>query len=201
MAGRMLVWRGLDAWRAELAEVKLAGDRLSARGVQIGVQPTPYRLEYELSTQDAFVTQRLQVRASGAGWRRQIDLTRDRQGDWRCEAGADGDPDIELPPPGGGMDDVQGALDCDLGLSPLTNFMPIRRERLLEGGEPREFVMAWVSVPDLSVHRSEQRYEPVDSHTVRYVGRHRCFVGELTCDADGFVILYPDLGERVPSDR
>jgi hypothetical protein len=201
MASRMLVWRGLDAWRAELAEVDLAPDRLSARGVQIGVEPVPYRLEYELATGEAFVTRRLQVQARGAGWRRRIDLTRDAQGSWHCDPQADGDPDIELAPPGGRMDDVQGALDCDLGLSPLTNFMPIRRERLLGGGEPRELVMAWVSVPDLGVHRSEQRYEPVDGRTVRYVGRHRSFVGELTCDADGFVILYPGLGERVPSGR
>ena len=61
------------------------------------------------------------------------------------------------------MEEVQGALDCDLGLSPLTNFMPIRRRRLLDGGEAHEFLMAWVSVPDLGVHRSEQRYEPVDA--------------------------------------
>ncbi len=197
----MLVWRGLDAWRAEVAEVGLAADRLSAHGVQIGVQPTTYRLEYELKTVDAFVTQQLQVWARGEGWRRRIDLTRDAHGSWSCEAEADGHSEVGLPAPGGGMDEVRGALDCDLGLSPLTNFMPIRREGLLEGGEPCELVMAWVSVPDLAVHRSEQRYEPVDSDTVRYVGRHRSFVGELTCDADGFVVLYPDLGERVPSDE
>ncbi len=201
MASRLLVWRGLDAWRAELTEVDLAEDRLAARGVQIGVEPSPYRLEYQLSTVRAFVTARLEVRARGAGWQRSIDLTRDEQGSWHCGAEANGDPGIELAPPGGRMEDVHGALDCDLGLSPLTNFMPIRRERLLNGGEPRELLMAWVSVPDLEVHRSEQRYEPVDARTVRYVGRHRSFVGELTCDADGFVILYPGLGERVPSGR
>ena len=138
MARRALVWRGLDAWRAEHAEVDLAEDRLSARGVQIGVEPGPYRLEYELQTGEGFVTQRLQVQVRGAGWRRWIDLTRDAHGSWHCEAEADGDSDIELPPPGGRMDDVRGALDCDLGLSPLTNFMPIRREHLLDGGEPRE---------------------------------------------------------------
>jgi len=57
--------------------------------------------------------------------------------------------------------------------------------------------MAWVSVPDPAVHRSERRYEPVDRRTVRYVGRHRSFVGELTSDAERFVVRYPDLAERV----
>ena len=64
---RTLVWRGLDAWRAEHAEVDLAEHRLSARGVQIGVEPGPYRLDYELQTGDGFVTERLQ----GAGIARQ----------------------------------------------------------------------------------------------------------------------------------
>jgi len=201
MAVRTLVWRGLDAWRAELAEVDLAEDRLSARGVQIGVDPSPYRVEYQLTTGESFVTARLHVHARGPGWRRRIDLTREADGTWRCEAETEGDSEVELPAPGGRMDDVHGALDCDLGFSPLTNFMPIRRERLLDGGEPRELIMAWVSVPDLGVHRSEQRYEPVDALTVRYVGRHRSFEGELTCDAEGFVMVYPGLGERVPSGR
>jgi hypothetical protein len=57
--------------------------------------------------------------------------------------------------------------------------------------------MAWVKVPDLSVHRSEQRYEPVDERTVRYVGKHRSFVGELELDRDGLVVRYPELAERV----
>ena len=175
----------------------LEGDRLRARGVQIGVEPAPYRLEYELATGAALVTRRLRVSVRGAGWRRRIELTREPDGDWRCDAEAEGTPSVQMGDPGGSMETVRGALDCDLGLSPLTNFMPIRRERLLDGGEPREFVMAWVSVPDLGVHRSEQRYEPVDGRTVRYVGRHRSFVGELTCDAEGFVLSYPGLGERV----
>ncbi len=32
---------------------------------------------------------------------------------------------------------------------------------------------------------------------VRYVGRHRNFVGDLVFDRDGVVELYPDLASRV----
>ena len=67
------------------------------------------------------------------------------------------------------------------------------------GAEPHyDFVMAWVAVPALTVHRSEQRYEPIDERTVRYVGKHRDFVGELTFDADALVLRYPELAEQVP---
>ncbi|MGH2982102.1 MAG: putative glycolipid-binding domain-containing protein [Solirubrobacterales bacterium] len=208
MAPRTLVWRGLDNWRAELAEVELGPSRLSARGVQIGVSgvvptgpdevedsPVRYRVDYELSTAEGFVTSRLAVTASGQGWRRELLLERPGEGEWRCEGDAGGD--LGLPGPGGDPSDFAEALDCDLGLSPLTNFMPVRREGLTDGGVAADFVMAWVAVPGLSVHRSEQRYEPIDARTVRYVGRHRSFVGELELDEDGLVLLYPGLGEAV----
>ena len=192
---RLLVWRGPDEWRAETALVRLDGDRLSATGTQIGVEEVPYRLDYALETGPAFITRKLDVRATGEGWRRSVSLLRADEGGWRVESEDDGSPPLE--PPGGDAGTFAVALDCDLGLCPLTNTMPVLRERLLEGGGPCDFVMAWVKVPDLSVHRSEQRYEPIDARTVRYVGRHRSFVGELELDGDGFVVRYPELAERV----
>ncbi len=42
--------------------------------------------------------------------------------------------------------------------SPLTNSMPVLRHGMLRSGGPVDFLMAWVSVPDLSVHASPQRY-------------------------------------------
>ena len=181
---RQIVWRGLDGWRAEASEVELAEGRLSARGTQIGADPHPYRLEYELDTADGWVTRSLVLNAFGDGGTRTLDLRRAEDGSWA----ANGEP---LP-------DVEGALDCDLGLCPLTNTMPVMRHRLLESGAgPHDFVMAWVAVPELTVHRSEQRYEPIDARTVRYVGKHRDFVGELTFDDDGLVVHYPELAERV----
>jgi uncharacterized protein len=191
----VLVWRGVDAYRTELAEVLLYADRLQARGTQIGVEPVPYTLRYALDTGEDFITTRLTVDASGGEWSRRLDLLRSPSGEWTCSSDARGDPG--LPQPGGDCASISEALDCDLGFSPLTNTMPILRERLLGAGEAREFVMAWVSVPDLGVHRSEQRYEPIDQATVRYVGRHREFTGELELDGRGFVVRYPELAERV----
>jgi uncharacterized protein len=181
---RLVVWRGLDGWRAEASRVDLGEGRLSARGTQIGGEPDPYTLEYELDTADGYVTRTLVVEAFGAEGTRTLELRRAGDGSWT----ENGRP---LP-------ELGGALDCDLGLCPLTNTMPVLRHRLLDpGAEPRDFVMAWVAVPELTVHRSEQRYEPIDRGTVRYVGKHREFVGELTFDDAGLVVRYPELAERV----
>ena len=83
----------------------------------------------------------------------------------------------------------------DLGYSPLFNTLPVRRHGLHDGGEPREFAMAWISVPDLAVRRSEQRYEPVQPGIVRY--RSGAFSVDLELDEEGFVIRYPGLAERI----
>src|SRR5919201_2841488 len=166
---RVLVWRGLDGWRAEIARVRLDGDRLTADGRQIGVEPLAYELEYKLETRPRFVTSSLVVSARGDGWIRSLSLRRPEEGKWHIDAEHEGAAPLESP--GGDVASFAEALDCDLAMCPLTNTMPVLREALLEGGEARDFVMAWVKVPDLAVYRSEQRYGPVCERTVRYVGK------------------------------
>ncbi len=196
---RLLIWSGIDAWRAEAAVVDLRPESLSAEGTQLGVEPVPYRLDYELEVGENWITRRLHVRVTGNDWARGLDLSHDGTGAWRAEASEEGA--VPLPAPGGDVAAVNGALDCDLGLCPLTNVMPVRRHELhLRPGE-MDFLMAWVSAPDLSLHLSRQRYEHVgrrdDRSVVRYVGEHRSFVGELELDQDGLVLLYPELARRV----
>jgi uncharacterized protein len=194
------VWAREDPFPgAEIAHVTLSDCRLSAKGTAVGVNPVPYRLEYALKTADGFVTSRLRVRTEGNGWRRELDLRRSSDGDWSWETRSKGGP--ELPLPGGEPTIIAEALDCDLGLSPLTNSMPVRRHALHEGGGPVDFLMAWVSVPDLAVHRSRQRYtflrREADARIVRYESRGGSFTSDLRFDRDGIVIDYPQLARRI----
>jgi hypothetical protein len=82
----------------------------------------------------------------------------------------------------------------DLGFSPLTNTLPILRDGLLDGGEPRDYVMALVDVPSLDTARSQQRYEPFAPGLVRF--RSGDFTAMLELDDDGFVVRYPGLAAR-----
>jgi hypothetical protein len=200
-ATELTIWRGLDAWRVEAAAVELSADGLAVSGTQIGSDPVAYRLDYRLDATDGFLTRALTVTARGRGWRRELELRHDGHGAWTCTARAAGD--IGLPAPGGDAAALAGALDCDLGFSPLTNLMPIRRLGLHRRTGAQDFVMAWVSVPDLSVVPSRQRYEhvrrTVDGSIVRYVDRGLFdgFTAELELDRDGLVVRYPELAERV----
>ncbi|HEX2192069.1 MAG TPA: putative glycolipid-binding domain-containing protein [Acidimicrobiales bacterium] len=199
---RLVLWSGIDAWRAEVAGVELGRDSMAAAGTQLGADPVTYRLDYELRTGPAFVTDVLDVAVTGEGWTRRLRLARDDDGSWTWDTEEHGE--APLPPPGGDAEEVKGALDCDLALSPLTNLMPIRRHLLHERPGHADFLMAWVSVPDLGLHPSEQRYEHVrrdaGGSVVRFVGRDPDFVAELVLDRDGFVELYPELARRVRTD-
>lgn len=199
MASRAIAWvkeRGLGF---EFAEIDLKSNSLTASGVAIGTSPLPYRMDYELETAGKFITSKLTVATRGEGWSRALDLRRSNSGEWSLDSSMKGS--LALPEPGGEVADFAQSLDCDLGLAPLTNSMPVLRHHMLEGGGPVDFVMAWVSVPDLTVIASQQRYTFIrksgDLSVIRYESLTTDFKSELTFDRDGICIDYPGLGRRV----
>jgi hypothetical protein len=180
---RAVTWRGLEEWLAEHAEVDLWETGVAATGVQLGVEVVVEAIRLGLDAPSDWVTRRFEVDVASAGWRRSLVLEHDGAGAWTL----DGEP----------VPDLEGALDCDLAFSPLTNLMPVRRHGLHESGGASDFAMAWVSVPDLAVHRSPQRYEHVRPRVVRYIALDGDFTADLELDADGLVVRYPWLAERV----
>jgi uncharacterized protein len=191
-ADTVVTWQIEISGGFETAWVRFGEGRLDARGRAVGLDPEPYWLTYTLATGDGWVTRRLVVELESAAGATRLDLARHDDGTWT----ANGDQ----------VDGVGGALDCDLGRSPLTNTMPLLRHRLDRSPGDHELVMAWVSVPDLTVHRSEQRYTHLrpagprgEPAVVGYVGRHRGFEGELAVGPDGLLDHYPGLGRRVAS--
>lgn len=194
-----LAWEGVDSLRLEAAQVELGEDGLRARGAQIGTEPMPYRLNYELDAgAPGFVTRSVRLDAVGDGWQRRLRLERDDSGEWTAEVGGSGDA---LDAPGGDVAAFAEALDCDIAFSPLTNAMPVRRHGLHEEPGTHTFLMAWISVPDLSIHPSRQHYTHValgdDGPVVRYESESRDFVSELELRPDGLVRNYPQLGRAV----
>jgi hypothetical protein len=160
------------AWQGpgifEVAFVDLGEDRLTARGTQLSAG---YSLSYVLETSRMFVSEHLRAEIETEHGAATVDLKR-------------GTSPLK--------DDV---LDIDLHASPLFNSLPVLRDRLHEGGVARRYAMAFVNVPELSVARAAQRYVPLDRRVVRF--RSGTFTADLEFDADGFVVHYPGLADRV----
>jgi uncharacterized protein len=197
-------WRGIDdPLRVDRSNIDLESDRLSAVGTS---QTASYATSWELEVAAGWITDRLSVRVHGADWWRTLALSRSSSGDWTAEIERGGDPDLPAP----GLADpstLLGAVDCDLGLCPVTNTMPIRRLGLLDRHvDETQLTMAWVEVPSLRVLRSDQVYasgsgtETVGYRSIRYRSYRRNFSAELTVDHDGIVIHYPGLARRIVGD-
>jgi uncharacterized protein len=172
-----LAWNGTPDWRAEVCEAVLSDDGVVATGAQLGSAPEPYRATYELEVRNGWITRLLHVDVAGVG---SVELRHDGKGGW-----------VGVP----NAADFDGALDCDLAFSPLTNLMPIRRHGLHAQPGTVEIDVVWVALPELSVHRSHQRYEHLEPGRVRFTSGD--FAAVLELDADGLVVAYPGLARRV----
>jgi uncharacterized protein len=198
---KALLWRRLDAPGMEHVLIDDAVG-LHARGTMTAATPVPFACHYELYTDDAWVTARFEATVEGAGFRRVVRLER-AASRWRVTASEQGNLDATLVAAGHpraglpGAEDpgrLRAALDVDLGYSPLTNTLPVRRLGLSPGAS-QPVDVAWVLLPSLEVVPSTQTYTSLGPDRVRFTSGS--FTAEIALDADGYVTHYPGLAERV----
>lgn len=91
--------------------------------------------------------------------------------------------------------ELEDADFFDVFASPFFNSLPVVRDGLLEAGPPRDYVMCFVRVPELTAAPSRQRYTPRGNRVVGYSSGS--FAADIEFDADGFVTLYHGFLERV----
>jgi uncharacterized protein len=96
-----------------------------------------FRLAYQLAWDESWRLRDARLVVTTERATRSLRLQTDGKGQWR-----DGHTRA-LP-------ELDGCLDIDIWPTPFTNTFPIRREPMAVG-ERREFVMAWVSAPELTV--------------------------------------------------
>ncbi len=191
------VWSGQDAPRTEYVDVALSPGGLVAKGRQIGVEPGPYAVDYELRTDGRLVAAWIEAESRGPAGEHRLLLVRGDDDRWHGESDGGG-PER--------MEELSPALDVDLGFSPLFNSTPVLRDLLhREGAAAHDYLMAWVSVPDLRVTAVPQRYEPLgfdeDAAVIRYTSLDSGFTARIWFDADGFVVEYEAFLKRIAAQR
>ncbi|MGH3005938.1 MAG: putative glycolipid-binding domain-containing protein [Gaiellaceae bacterium] len=92
--------------------------------------------------------------------------------------------------------ELEGCLDVDLGFSPSTNTLPIRRLGL-PVGEAADVAAVWLRWPDLTVERLDQRYDRIGRDLYRYSSGR--FSSVLKVDEEGLVLEYGDYWRVVAS--
>jgi uncharacterized protein len=87
---------------------------------------------------------------------------------------------------------VEGCIDIDLGFSPSTNLLPIRR-LALDVGQEAPVKAAWLPFPSLQFESLPRLYRHDRDRTYHYESHGGVFVRKLEVNAFGFVTSYPGL--------
>jgi len=151
-------------------------------GVVLTVLTTaPAELRYTVTVDDNWRTRKAVVDLRSGNRTDHWDVTVNSDGTWTCN--------------GVVMDELHGLVDIDLGFSPCTNTLPIRRLHL-EEGEHASFTAAWLRFPELRFERLDQQYTRLTGQRYRYESGRGRFTAELEVDDLGIVTTYGDFWRR-----
>ncbi len=180
--GITAVWKG---WNGESREYLTLGERggnIYAESLIIshgGGRPFAARYVVECDSD-------WRVRSVGVhliGESHETRLLSDGAGRWT-------DGSVELP-------DLKGAIDVDIFLTPFTNTLPIRRLGL-GAGQSADIVVAYITLPEMSVTSAPQRYTCIEPLKIyRFESLDSDFKCDIEVDGDGLVVSYPGLFRRM----
>ena len=91
-----------------------------------------------------------------------------------------------------------GALDVDVVFSPFFNALPIRRVGLNQRADSVTVPTIYVTLPDMTVASAAISYSSASAESGEGIKVHSPVSDTtLTVDADGFIVDYPGLAERI----
>jgi hypothetical protein len=182
----IILWRRVDFPGHEIATLDVLDEGWKLSGTAIfSSEHGPSRLDYVVICDSSWRTNSAQIRGVIGGDGVNLIVSADVERRWHLngvECGA-----------------VEGCIDIDLGFSPSTNLLPIRR-LALDIGEEATITAAWLPFPSLRFELLPQLYRRDGDRTYHYESSGGAFVRTLEVNAVGFVTSYPDLwqAESVP---
>jgi len=174
-----ILWRRLDLPGHDTAVLLQSPDGWHLSGVAVLAESDqPCRLEYEIACDSHWLTRRCSIHGYVGATTVALDVARSDTGEWTV---------------GGALaTSLTGCDDVDLGFSPATNLLPVRRLGLAVGARAVARA-AWVRFPELTTEVLEQAYTRLSLDHYLYESAGGTFRRELVVDRVGFVLDYPDL--------
>lgn len=180
-------WQDWQGHGLEHCVCREEAEGLVLEGVVVGTRHGAYGGHYFVRADALFRTREVRVEyVSGP----RLHIESDGDGNWR---------DMIT---GKALPSLNDCFDVDIGITPATNTLPIKRLKL-SAQQSQEIVVAYIPLPDqiegdFLPQRAEQRYTClVPHHRYRYDGLFRAFTAELEIDETGLVLDYPDTFRRV----
>jgi len=181
LAMRTVLWRRIKGERLEFSEIeptrvgwKIAGTVLAQ------LDGIPTRVQYQVVCDGDWQTQTVAVTQWHNGASHTLALTRDATDHWYVN--------------GDQMPALTGCKDIDLGITPATNTLPVRRLAFAVGARAA-VTAAWVQFPALTVAPLAQHYSRLAAQRYRYESTN--FATEIIVDDWGVAMQYASGWERI----
>lgn len=182
-----IVWRRLDLEGHDVCRLFTRPSGVVLDGTTVFAEPGGgARLDYRVEADQEFRTRRALIR----GW------VGDRAVAQRVARAADGEWTLD----GERCAGCSGCDDLDLGFTPATNLLQLRRIALAVGGAA-DVPVAWLDAGATRLERLAQRYERREDTAYWYESPTFDYRALLEVSALGFVRRYPGLWEAVADSQ
>ncbi|WP_236055491.1 putative glycolipid-binding domain-containing protein [Mycobacterium sp. SM1] len=174
----------------EQVRVQLSGKRIKANGQIVAAatktQPA-FSAYYDVQTDETGATKRIGLTVTLAERERQLSIARDEENMWLL---TDHRGESRAP--------YDGALDVDVVFSLFFNALAIRRTGLHERADSVTLPLVYVYLPDIAVDAATVSYTSTGPGDLQPI-KVKSPVADVTVlvDADGFIVDYPGLAERI----
>lgn len=141
----------------------------------------PLTIAYDIRCERDWSAKTISIEQMLGGAPRRLSLARSGKG-WLV----DGARDLRL----------DGCAEPDLGITPSTNALALRRLDLAIG-QAAEITCAWVKFPALTIEPALQRYERLGEREYRYTNVESGFTATLTVDELALPVSYQGIWARI----
>ena len=181
-----LLWRRLDAPGHDVCRLEHNGEAWQLDGAAVFCHDDGRyaQLHYRVRCDKAWHTQWGTVRGWLGSEAIELAIARGAHGAWKLN---------DQPVP-----DLGHCVDLDLGFTPATNLLALRRMHLAEG-ESADAPAAWVDLAGGGLSELAQRYERRAKDAYWYSAPRFDYAALLKVTPDGFVRHYPQLWEAEAS--
>ncbi len=175
-----MFWRRIDLPGHDACRLERHGDgwRLDGAAVFCNNDGRAARLDYRVHCDGAWHAQWGRVRGWVGTSAVDVAIARSAKGGWSLNDQA--------------MPELAHCIDLDLGFTPATNLLQLRRLNLAIG-ESAEAPAAWVDLDGDSLSPLEQHYERRSATAYWYRAPRFDYAAMLVVTPDGFVSDYPEL--------
>ena len=176
------LWQWLQRTGLERFEFAQAGELWILRGTVLTLSNAAAEVKYEIVCDGQFCTRSAHITLRDAMGERAMKIVSENSRWYQNGAEVEG---------------LGRAIDIDLGWSPSTNTLPIRRLALKEGASSGQVTAAWVRFPELRLESLEQEYHRLEDRVYRYTSRGGTFQAKLLVDEHGIVEEYEGFWKRL----